>query len=285
MRCAVVAAVLLTFTPSLTLAQAPSSADVNHAIDAAERICLVGNRYKFQVDASGNLTISKLLPGAAANVTVDRAEAKGSQFFENEEVRRLVDQDIRDCMKGQWAAVLPYLAKQNSVNLPIQPIGEVADHWKTDNDLRLTLMPSGDQKLLNNLRIGPAVGTKQEIMRKWCGADETGACVKCTPENPTETTNYVEIQLRPNPKVEREQLPGVWPNPPAGRQPEPWQLVDPDGKRFVYVCKHNQARAAPRRRRSAKSPVRTTGTDEPPRLVNLLPPGLHTAPGSLAYDF
>ena len=110
MRYAVVAAVLLTFTPSLTLAQAPSSADVNHAIDAAERICLVGNRYKFQVDASGNLTISKLLPGAAANVTVDRAEAKGSQFFENEEVRRLVDQDIRDCMKGQWAAVLPYLA-------------------------------------------------------------------------------------------------------------------------------------------------------------------------------
>src|SRR5271166_2522931 len=120
MRCAVVAAVLLTFTPSLTLAQAPSSADVNHAIDAAERICLVGNRYKFQVDASGNLTISKLLPGAAANVTVDRAEAKGSQFFENEEVRRLVDQDIRDCMKGQWIAVLPYLADKTALQSYVQ---------------------------------------------------------------------------------------------------------------------------------------------------------------------
>jgi hypothetical protein len=69
------------------------------------------------------------------------------------------------------------------------------------------LKPSGDQKLLNNLRIGPAVGRKQDIMRNWCAADETGACVKCTPENPNGTTNYVEIQLRRNPKVEREQLP------------------------------------------------------------------------------
>src|SRR5271165_3195028 len=111
MRSALVAAVLLALMPSLTHAQdkSSSSTQVNQAIDAAERICLVGNRYKFQVDASGNLTISKLLPGGVSNITVDRADAKGSQFFENEEVRRLVDHDIRDCMKGQWMAVLPYL--------------------------------------------------------------------------------------------------------------------------------------------------------------------------------
>jgi len=110
MRSALVAAVLLALMPSLTHAQdkSSSSTQVNQAIDAAERICLVGNRFKFQVDASGNLTISKL--GAATNITVDRADAKGSQFFENEEIRRLVDQDIRGCMKGQWAAILPYLA-------------------------------------------------------------------------------------------------------------------------------------------------------------------------------
>jgi hypothetical protein len=142
-----------------------------------------------------------------------------------------------DCLHGQNAA--KSVTVVHAVNFPIEPIGQVADHWKADDDLRLTLMPGGDEKILNNLRIGPAFGRKQDILRDWCSADKVGACVKCTPENPTETTNYVEIQLRPDPKVERQQLPGLWPLPPAGKQLEPWQLVEPDGKRFVYVCKRN----------------------------------------------
>jgi len=130
LRLAFAAAVLLTFTPSLAQAQEPSSSQVNQAIDAAERICLVGNRYKFQVDASGQLTISKLLPGGSTNITVDRADAKGSQFFENEEVRRLVDQDIRDCMRGQWMAVLPYLAdKATDNNTKVQQLYASVTRW------------------------------------------------------------------------------------------------------------------------------------------------------------
>lgn len=79
---------------------------ITQAIDAAERICLVGNRFKFSADVSGNVTITKLIPGAAGKVDIDRTQATGSQFFEREDVRRLVDDDIRTCMKSEWPNVL-----------------------------------------------------------------------------------------------------------------------------------------------------------------------------------
>src|ERR1700747_123138 len=110
-----------------------------------------------------------------------------------------------DCLREQNAAKSVTIV--HGVNIPIEPIGEVADHWKGDDDLRLTLMPGGDDKILNNLRIGPAVGRKQDIIRNWCSPDQAGACVTCAPENPTDTTNYVEVHLRPEPKVDRQQLP------------------------------------------------------------------------------
>ncbi len=79
---------------------------IDNAISAAERICLVGKRYKFSADASGSVTITKILPSGKAQVLIDNAEGRGGQFFDNEIVRRGVDADIRECMKDQWPIVL-----------------------------------------------------------------------------------------------------------------------------------------------------------------------------------
>jgi hypothetical protein len=96
---------LLSLTSGLQ-AQEGRQQQINQAIDAAQRICLVGSRYKFAMDASGKVTISKLLPGAETHLDVDRAEATGGVLFQNEDVRKLVDDSIRNCMERQWPDVL-----------------------------------------------------------------------------------------------------------------------------------------------------------------------------------
>jgi hypothetical protein len=88
------------------LAQDARQLRIDHAISSAERICLVGNKYKFSMDVTGKVEIMKLAPGANATVKFDRAEATGGVLFDNEQVRHLVDNDIRDCMKDQWPKVL-----------------------------------------------------------------------------------------------------------------------------------------------------------------------------------
>lgn len=117
MRRALVAIVLLLLEVPLTQAkdlssQAKSVADykiqqnrVNEAIDAAEKFCLTGDRYKFTVDSSNNLKI--LNSSELKSLTIDRSKAlTGSQFFQNDSVRSLVDSDVRNCMRDQWKTVL-----------------------------------------------------------------------------------------------------------------------------------------------------------------------------------
>jgi hypothetical protein len=141
-----------------------------------------------------------------------------------------------DCLReqnGQRALILA----QGIVDLPLaEPIGEVAEHWKGDADLRLTLIPGGDDKVLNNLRVGPAAGSKRDVIRNWCSAEQAGPCAKCTPDSPDSSSKYVEIELRANPPVERQEMPGPWSGAALGKPLEPWQLVEPDGKRYVYKC-------------------------------------------------
>jgi hypothetical protein len=143
-------------------------------------------------------------------------------------------------------AFLECLGKQNpqkqvnligGVDLPkLEPIGEVADHWKEDADLTVSLMPGADNAVLNNLRIGPAAGTKADVVGAWCSG--ASACVKCTPSNPNGQTHNVEVELLPNAPVEKKLMPGKWPLPPAGGMLKPWQLVDQNGDRSFYRCTH-----------------------------------------------
>ncbi|WP_148291163.1 hypothetical protein [Methylobacterium sp. B1] len=116
MRYKIALIALFVFTNvSQVQAQDAKQQRINQAIDAAERICLVGNRYKFTADVSGSVTITKLLPGGQGKVVVDGAQGKGSQFFENEDVRRNVDYDIRECMKSQWPAVLQVIDRSSQL--------------------------------------------------------------------------------------------------------------------------------------------------------------------------
>jgi hypothetical protein len=87
--------------------------DVNDAIGAAEKVCLVGDRYRFEANADGGITISKFLPSGTGKVVIDRTQARGAQFFNDEAVRRLVDDDIRKCMSGEWRRVLNVLQKKS----------------------------------------------------------------------------------------------------------------------------------------------------------------------------
>lgn len=125
MRYVLVVTAIFSLMLSFAQAQDETQQRINQAIDLAERICLVGNRYKFSVDASGNVTILKLTPGGEGKITVDNADAKGSQFFDDENIRRQVDSDIRDCMKAQWPEVLNVINVQSRKNfrLPLPPGG------------------------------------------------------------------------------------------------------------------------------------------------------------------
>ncbi|MQU91734.1 hypothetical protein [Sinorhizobium meliloti] len=123
----------------------------------------------------------------------------------------------------------------NGVDFSAQPIGQLADSWKGDSDLRISLIPGADDRVLNNLKIGPAAGTKQEIIGEWCTSN-SAACVKCTPDRLTEGTKYVEIELEPNPPAKPQKMAGTWAGSPAGVPLKPWQLVGATGERIFYVC-------------------------------------------------
>lgn len=122
---------------------------------------------------------------------------------------------------------------------PAAPIGQVADTWNGQNGLNLTLMPSKDDIVLNNLRFGPDVGSKAEIAERWCA--EFAACVTCKPSSPTDDTPEVLIELTNVSKAVKVQMAGIWPppmiDPKTGKaKGELWQLVEPDGRRFYFEC-------------------------------------------------
>jgi hypothetical protein len=77
----------------------------NDAIDAIEKTCLPGHEYKFTVDSTNNLKIAK--NGDSKSLTIDRSNALSTDnFFDDADVRSLVDNNVRECMKNQWKNVL-----------------------------------------------------------------------------------------------------------------------------------------------------------------------------------
>ncbi len=89
------------------VAQDASMKAINDAISAAERVCLSGSRVHFEAKADGSLSIIKFgLDGSVTGATtVDYITARGAQFIESPEVKRLIDQDIRRCLENEWLRV------------------------------------------------------------------------------------------------------------------------------------------------------------------------------------
>lgn len=127
---------------------------------------------------------------------------------------------------------------ENGVRLPLEPMGQVANRWRREPGLQLRLMPGRYDEILNNIRVGPATGLKEDVIRAWCSQERAGACVSCEPDQPTADTVEVLVWLRDNAPVEKRQLDGVWPVPQPGVQSDPWQIVNAKGERFYYECKH-----------------------------------------------
>jgi hypothetical protein len=91
------------------LAQDQRQQQVDAAISGAERVCLSGDRFKFDLKANGDLTILRIEPGVSTNVHIDKNRTRGGTFFDDPAIRKLVDDDIRTCMKQQWPLIIPYL--------------------------------------------------------------------------------------------------------------------------------------------------------------------------------
>lgn len=124
----------------------------------------------------------------------------------------------------------------DGVRLPLEPVGQVANRWQRESGVKLRLMPGGNDDILNNLRIGPATGLKENVIGHWCSNAQAGNCVTCEPNDPKADTTEVLVRLRANPPAEKQQLSSGWAVPTAKAPSEPWQLVDNKGTRHYYEC-------------------------------------------------
>lgn len=72
---------------------------IRTAVDTVKELCLSGDAYDLSVDAHGKLTFKKLTPGAEGSVSFNIRESTGATGYIDEELKNLVDKDIRDCIK------------------------------------------------------------------------------------------------------------------------------------------------------------------------------------------
>jgi hypothetical protein len=130
---------------------------------------------------------------------------------------------------------------ESGVRLPLEPLGQVANRWKSEHGLQLRLLPGANDEVLYNLRLGPAAGLKENVIREWCTHRNAGRCVTCEPTEPTVDTVEVLVSLRRDAPAAKRKLDGVWPLPPPGVPVEPWQLVNEKGERFYYECRSSSS--------------------------------------------
>lgn len=97
--------------------QAPAMASVNDAIIVVERLCLVGERYQFRMNADGNLSIRR--QGAQGGLSIESTRTPGGAFFRDENVTTFVEAQIRTCMSQNWEKVSGSIVLYHqSLNLP-----------------------------------------------------------------------------------------------------------------------------------------------------------------------
>lgn len=76
------------------------------AIAAVKKLCLVGSQFDLTVDANGNLSLVKLMPSAKGNASVNVRASNGAAAIFDDQVRRLADRDIRDCIKPHISKII-----------------------------------------------------------------------------------------------------------------------------------------------------------------------------------
>jgi hypothetical protein len=127
----------------------------------------------------------------------------------------------------------------NGVIIPRQTVGELSDNWQREQGLKLTLEPrpgaEDDNKVLQNLSIGPAAGRKSAVIRSWC-TSLAQACVDCDPKDVSDSANEIIVRLKTPAPVDKRQMAGKYPIAPANDH-KPWEDVNEKGERFYYECR------------------------------------------------
>jgi hypothetical protein len=141
-----------------------------------------------------------------------------------------------DCLKRKPDT---NLVVSNGVIIPREPIGQLSNSWKSDQGLQVALEPPPnspeENKVLQNLAIGPSAGTKTAVINQWCSV-QARACVTCEPPQLTAASSQVIVRLKSQPPVDRRQMEGTYP-PSPGNPHQPWEDVDDKGQRFYYECR------------------------------------------------
>jgi FKBP-type peptidyl-prolyl cis-trans isomerase SlyD len=101
----------------------------DRAIRAVKELCLTGTQFDLKVDAKGNLTLRKLLPGGEGAVSVNVRESSGAAAIFDEKIRQIADEDIRRCIQPYIKQIIDAILSENLQSNPqmIQYTGRVRD--------------------------------------------------------------------------------------------------------------------------------------------------------------
>lgn len=132
-------------------------------------------------------------------------------------------------------SVRPSVEFINFSRINTSPLGLVAHQWERATGMKITLRPRDEMQIevLNNLQIGPDSGLRWHIMEDWCSGPMS-ACVECSDPNPDPDTVAVEVRLRDGAPVERHFWSDDWQT--NVEQRPAWELVDAEGRRYLYEC-------------------------------------------------
>jgi hypothetical protein len=86
------------------MAQAADQAVIDQVVSVAKIGCLLGNEYTFDAKANGDITFTKLRPGAEAGVHTNIKDDPGAPGIIDQQLKLVASQQIRECMK-------PYVEK------------------------------------------------------------------------------------------------------------------------------------------------------------------------------
>jgi hypothetical protein len=94
---------------------------IDQVVNVAKIGCLLGNEYTFDAKANGEITFTKLRPGAEAGLHTNIKEDPGAPGIIDQQLKLIASQQIRDCMK-------PYVQKLRTHSR--------ASFWRSDNQYR-----------------------------------------------------------------------------------------------------------------------------------------------------
>jgi hypothetical protein len=98
---------------AISAATAADQGQIDQITNVVERFCLSGKQIQFTADASGNIAIKSLTPGAQGKVEVNIRNTRGGVGYFNEEIRRVVDDDTRKCMQPYIDRIINVILDRN----------------------------------------------------------------------------------------------------------------------------------------------------------------------------